>query len=101
MTTDDDGNTDTATKSITVTSREIVGKLNVVVKDDSGKVLPNTPVYVDLGESGEQSSATDSKGNVSFNLSVGTHIVSSFKNKDYLPVKQTVAVTGEQSRLSL
>ena len=101
MTTDDDGNTDTATKSITVTSREIVGKLNVVVKDDSGKVLPNTPVYVDLGESGEQSSATDSKGNVSFNLSVGTHIVSSFKNKDYLPVKQTVAVTGEDTTVTL
>ena len=101
MTTDDDGNTYTATKSITVTSREIVGKLNVVVKDDSGKVLPNTPVYVDLGESGEQSSATDSKGNVSFNLSVGTHIVSSFKNKDYLPVKQTVAVTGEDTTVTL
>ena len=52
--TDSDGNTAKLTKEITVTSRELVGTVNVLLKDEKGNVLPNTDAYMDLGEEEQQ-----------------------------------------------
>ena len=98
---DNDGNVSETKKIITVTSRELVGSVYVTVKDDSGNVLPNTDVYADLGEAGEQHAFTDSFGRASFELSVGTHIIASYKNSNYLPVKQSIAVTGGDIQITL
>lgn len=99
--TDDDGNIGEMTKVITVTGRELVGNVYVTVKDDKGNVLPGTDVYADLGEEGQQHAYADSYGRASFELPVGTHVIASYKNSNYLPVKQNVAVTGGDMQLTL
>ena len=99
--TDTDGNTDTVRKQISVTGRELINKVYVTVKDDKGNVLPNTDVYADLGETNQMYARTNSSGMVSFELSVGTHIISSYKNSDYLPIKRSIAVTGSDMELTL
>ena len=98
--TDSDGNTAKLTKEITVTSRELVGKVNVLLKDEKGNVLPNTDAYMDLGEEEQQHAFTDSNGLAVFEAPIGTHIVSSYK-KDYLPVKQNISVTGKETCVTL
>lgn len=77
--TDSDGNTAKLTKEITVTSRELVGTVNVLLKDEKGNVLPNTDAYMDLGEEEQQHAFTDSNGLAVFEAPIGTHIVSSYK----------------------
>ena len=99
--TDTDGNTDTVTKQITVTGRELVSKVYVTVKDDKNNVMPNTDVYADLGETNQQHAYTNSSGLATFELPVGTHIISSYKNSDYLPIKRSIAVTGNDIQLTL
>ena len=98
--TDSDGNTAKLTKEITVTSRELVGTVNVLLKDEKGNVLPNTDAYMDLGEEEQQHALTDSNGLAVFEAPIGTHIVSSYK-KDYLPVKQNISVTGKETYVTL
>ncbi len=98
--TDSDGNSETKTKEITATSRDLVGTITVNVVDDNKKSMPDTPVYVNLGESTEQYAFTDQNGNATFELPVGTHTVASYKT-DYLPVKQQVAVTGSNTVVQL
>ncbi len=98
--TDSDGNTAKLTKEITVTSRELVGTVNVLLKDEKGNVLPNTDAYMDLGEDEQQHAFTDSNGLAVFEAPIGTHIVSSYK-KDYLPVKQNISVTGKETCVTL
>lgn len=98
--TDSDGNTAKLTKEITVTSRELVGTVNVLLKDEKGNVLPNTDAYMDLGEDEQQHALTDSNGVAVFEAPIGTHIVSSYK-KDYLPVKQNISVTGKETSVTL
>ena len=98
--TDSDGNTAKLTKEITVTSRELVGTVNVLLKDEKGNVLPNTDAYMDLGEEEQQHAFTDSNGLAVFEAPIGTHIVSSYK-KDYLPVKQNISVTGKETYVTL
>lgn len=98
--TDSDGNTAKLTKEITVTSRELVGTVNVLLKDEKGNVLPNTDAYMDLGEEEQQHAFTDSNGLAVFETPIGTHIVSSYK-KDYLPVKQNISVTGKETCVTL
>ena len=98
--TDSDGNTAKLTKEITVTSRELVGTVNVLLKDEKGNVLPNTDAYMDLGEEEQQHEFTDSNGLAVFEAPIGTHIVSSYK-KDYLPVKQNISVTGKETCVTL
>ena len=98
--TDNDGNTAKLTKEITVTSRELVGTVNVLLKDEKGTVLPNTDAYIDLGEEEQQHAFTDSNGLAVFEAPIGTHIVSSYK-KDYLPVKQNISVTGKETCVTL
>ena len=98
--TDSDGNTAKLTKEITVTSRELVGTVNVLLKDEKGNVLPNTDAYMDLGEEEQQHAFTDSNGLAVFEAPIGTHIVSSYK-KDYLPVKQNISVTGKETCVTL
>ena len=98
--TDNDGNTAKLTKEITVTSRELVSTVNVLLKDEKGNVLPNTDAYIDLGEEEQQHAFTDSNGLAVFEAPIGTHIVSSYK-KDYLPVKQNISVTGKETCVTL
>ena len=98
--TDSDGNTAKLTKEITVTSRELVGTVNILLKDEKGNVLPNTDAYMDLGEEEQQHAFTDSNGLAVFEAPIGTHIVSSYK-KDYLPVKQNISVTGKETCVTL
>ncbi|MEE1154302.1 MAG: PKD domain-containing protein, partial [Acutalibacteraceae bacterium] len=98
--TDNDGNMSVAEKTITVTGRELVGTLTVNVVDDSNRIIPNAPVYLNLGEAGEQKAITDNRGNVTFKARIGTHTVASYK-EDYLPVKQQVVVTGGQRYVQL
>ncbi len=98
--TDSDGNTAKLTKEITVTSRELVGTVNVLLKDEKGNGLPNTDAYIDLGEEEQQHAFTDSNGLAVFEAPIGTHIVSSYK-KDYLPVKQNISVTGKETCVTL
>ena len=98
--TDSDGNTAKLTKEITVTSRELAGTVNVLLKDEKGNVLPNTDAYIDLGEEEQQHAFTDSNGLAVFEAPIGTHIVSSYK-KDYLPVKQNISVTGKETCVTL
>ena len=98
--TDSDGNTAKLPKEITVTSRELVGTVNVLLKDEKGNVLPNTDAYMDLGEEEQQHAFTDSNGLAVFEAPIGTHIVSSYK-KDYLPVKQNISVTGKETCVTL
>ncbi len=99
--TDTDGNTDTVRKQITVTDRNLVSNVYVTVKDDSGNVLPYTDVYADMGEENEQRGKTNASGLACFELTIGTHIISSYKNSDYLPVKLPVTVTGNDLDVTL
>lgn len=99
--TDTDGNTDTVRKQITVTDRNLVSNVYVTVKDDSGNVLPYTDVYADMGEENEQRGKTNASGLACFELTIGTHIISSYKNSDYLPVRLPVTVTGNDLDVTL
>lgn len=98
--TDEDGNTGRLEKEITVTSRDLVGQTTVCVKDDSGRLMPNTNVYMDLGEAEQRCIVTDSYGIAVFESSVGTHTFSSYK-EGYLPVKHDIAVTGGNVQVNL
>lgn len=99
--TDNDGNVGTDRKTVTVTGRELVGRVNIIIKDDKGSVLPGTDVYADIGEENAQHAVTDYAGCAMFELSVGSHVISSYKNSEYLPVKQDITVTGNDITVTL
>ncbi len=99
--TDNDGNTSKLTKEITVTNRDLVSTVSVCVKDNNGHVLSNTDAYMDLGEKTQQHRTTDSNGVAVFEVPIGTHVVSAYKDSNYLPVKQNVSVTSRQTFVTL
>ena len=94
--TDDDGNSATCQKTVSVNERAVSGELNVKLTDGSGKTLSGIPVYLDLGESDEQQLVSDGSGRVTFPTSIGTHTVGAYAD-GYLPVLETVTVLGGEN----
>lgn len=88
------GNSSTCKKSIVVSKRDKLGTVKVTVKDDSGNLMKNMPVYFDLGENNQSTFLTDNNGTITRNLSEGNHVIGACKAPDYLPVKKNVVVVG-------
>ena len=89
--TDSQGNVSTASKVITVAERELLGTARVRVVNENGYAVSNAPVYFDLGEENQQIVYTNTSGYASLTMTVGTHVVGSYKN-GFLPVSGNVTV---------
>ena len=89
--TDSQGNVSTASKVITVAERELLGTARVRVVNENGYAISNAPVYFDLGEENQQIVYTNTSGYASLTMTVGTHVVGSYKN-GFLPVSGNVTV---------
>jgi len=101
--TDDDGNQASCTKFVTVRERGVLGKLKIRVEDENGAVIPNAPVYFDLGEEGQIIRATDSSGTVEFTGTVGKHVVGCvIPDNEWLPTKKVAIISaGEETTVTI
>ena len=91
--TDDDGNSTVLKTDIIVTVREAIGQVKVTVVNSNGAVLPNMPVYFDLGGGNQSIAYTGSSGSVIFDTVIGKFTVGTYAD-GYLPVKQEAVVTN-------
>ncbi|MGN1417991.1 MAG: fibronectin type III domain-containing protein, partial [Acutalibacteraceae bacterium] len=89
--TDVNGVSKTASKSVTVNERNMLGTSRIRVVNESGSGVASIPVYFDLGQDNQQVVYTNSNGYASAVLSVGKHIVGAYKT-GYLPVTKEVTV---------
>lgn len=71
--TDSFGEQSTATFTVTVKERTAIGTVKVKVVDEKGKIIPQAPVYFNLGEDNQKVIYTDSNGYSSYNLAVVIH----------------------------
>ncbi len=98
--TDNDGEFAKLERTIKVNTRDLANTITITVVDDNNSTVNNAPVYIDLGEEGEQKGYTDYYGQVTFDVAVGTHTVASYKD-GYLPVKNQIVVTSGQTYTQL
>ena len=102
--TDNDGQTATFTRKVTVKAPELVGTVTVRIVDEKGAPVPNAPVYFDLGDEEKQViRATNSYGYVTFTAEAGRHTVGCvILNNEWLPVKRDLIVkAGETTSVSM
>ncbi|MBE6558888.1 MAG: PKD domain-containing protein [Ruminococcaceae bacterium] len=101
--TDDSGNVSSCTKEISVKERALLGSVEIQVKDENGKAVPNAAVYFDLGESSQVIKYTDNRGYASFTSEVGKHTVGCIiPNNEWLPAKKEIVVTaGEETVVTM
>lgn len=96
--TDSNHNSATATKTIVVKEREMLGTVRVQVVDDSSSPVRNASVYFGLGEDGQQIVRTDSSGYAVCVMSVGAHSVGALGDTSiYLPAESEVNVLANHT----
>ena len=95
--TDSFGEQSTATFTVTVKERTAIGTVKVKVVDDKGRIIPQAPVYFNLGEDNQKVIYTDSNGYSSYNLAGGDTLVGCYKS-GYLPVRKNVTVLTNATR---
>ena len=95
--TDSFGEQSTATFTVTVKERTAIGTVKVKVVDEKGKIIPQAPVYFNLGEDNQKVIYTDSNGYSSYNLAGGDTLVGCYKS-GYLPVRKNVTVLTNATR---
>ncbi|MEE1153976.1 MAG: leucine-rich repeat protein, partial [Acutalibacteraceae bacterium] len=93
--TDDEGKTSTVEKEVVVSSVELFSDVTIRVLDNNASPIDNAPVYVDLGETGEQKAYTNENGLVTFQVPIGTHTFASYK-ENYLPVSEKMTISSEK-----
>lgn len=89
---DSSGNEATAQKTINILKKNTSGTLNVTVTDNSGKSVPYTNIYVNVGQDNQFKQLTDSNGKISLKLKPGVYNIGAYK-KDYSPKQQEVLIT--------
>ena len=95
--TNDYGNQSVLCKTIEVKDRTLLGYAKIKIVDEDGNIVPNAPVYFDLGEPTQVIRATDSNGYVSFTADVGKHTVGCvIANNEWLPVKNDIIVKANE-----
>ena len=101
--TDDEGNTNITTKSVTVKAGDLVGTAKIRIVDENGAPVPNAPVYFDLGETDQVIKVTDSSGYAMFTAEVGVHSVGCvIPNNEWLPVKKDIVINaGAETAVSM
>lgn len=101
--TDDDGQSHTVSKKVSVKAADLVGTVEVRIVDEKGAPVPNAPVYFDLGEEEQVIRGTDSHGYVTFSAAVGRHTVGCvIMNNQWLPVKRDLIVNaGKTTSVSM
>ena len=92
---DNNGNVATATKSVVVKPREMLGTVRAVVIDDSSNPVRNAEVYFGLGEDNQQVVYTNSQGVAELVMSVGAHSIGALSDTTkYLPAETKVSVVA-------
>lgn len=92
---DNNGNVATATKSVVVKPREMLGTVRAVVVDDSSNPVRNAEVYFGLGEDNQQVVYTNSQGVAELVMSVGAHSIGALSDTTkYLPAETKVSVVA-------
>ncbi len=94
--TDIKGNTASTSKYFTVQELVRTGTLKVKVLSESGAVVRNCGVYIDLGSSMQRVLYTSSSGIVSTELSTGTHEIGAYCD-GYLPKSGTVSIASDKT----
>ena len=95
--TNDYGNQSVLCKTIEVKDRTLLGYAKIKIVDENGKIVPNAPVYFDLGDPTQVIRATDSNGYVSFTAEVGKHTVGCvIADNEWLPVKKDIIVKAKE-----
>ncbi len=98
---DQAGNKGEQTMTVIVRDPEAVGTLEITVRDESGQIVKNAGVYVDLGSEDMSVVYTDANGTARVRVHSGSHILGVYK-EGYLPAKQTVEVAaGSTVRLTI
>lgn len=87
------GNEHTQTMTVTVRNPEAVGTLEITVLDESGQIVPNAGVYVNLGSENMSVVYTNANGMAQVRVSAGSHLVGVYKD-GYLPEQRTVEVAA-------
>ncbi|MCL1808755.1 MAG: leucine-rich repeat protein [Clostridiales bacterium] len=101
--TDEDGNTGSAVRTVSVRDRAALGYAEIRIVDGDGKPVPNAPVYFDLGEEDQVIRATNSSGYATFTAEAGRHTVGSIiPDNNWLPVKKDIVVAaGETAKATM
>ena len=101
--TDEDGNSGTISKEISVRERAALGYAEIRIVDEDGKPVPNAPVYFDLGEAYQVIRLTNSSGYATFTADAGKHTVGSvIPDNNWLPVKKEIIVAaGETAKITM
>ena len=89
---DKEGNTDTKEFIVTIRNKEDCGAAVVTVKDAAGRVLPNTFVYVMLGETEYANLTTDSLGRAQITGVDGQYTVMAYQD-GYTPASCIVELS--------
>ena len=93
--TDTEGNQTTASKTVTVVDRALIGTVKVLVVDEYGTAVPGASVYLDLGEEAQAIKKTDNRGYAVFTAQVGRHTLGCvIPDNQWLPAKKDVVVTA-------
>ena len=93
---DEAGNSDSDSMTVTVRDPEQVGSLAIQVRDESGQVVPNAGVYMDLGGENQSLLYTNSMGTITLRPTAGIHVIGVYTD-GYLPAKTTVNVVAGRS----
>jgi len=90
------GNYDTDSMTVTVREVAAVGSLTIQVRDESGQVVPNAGIYMDLGGENQSLLYTNSMGTINLRPTAGVHVIGVYTD-GYLPAKTTVNVVAGRS----
>lgn len=92
---DEDGDTGTVSREISVRDRAAIGEAEVRVVDENGSPVPNALVYFDLGSENQVVRSANSTGYVTFTADAGKHTVGAFiPDNNWLPVAKDIIVTA-------
>lgn len=99
--TDTSGNKNMETKLVSILGSESFGTIEVNLIDDSGKKLPNTDVFVNLGESDQYKMTSDAQGNLTLNLKEGTYKIGAYKQGYEAKHQEMLVIPGNTKSLNL
>lgn len=89
------GNEEKAEKLITILEKDLSGILNITVKDNLGKYIPEATIYVNVGTSEQFKMSADSSGKISLKLEPGAYDIGAYK-PGYSPKQQDVLIVKNE-----
>ena len=97
---DTSGNEEKAEKSITILEKDFSGILNITVKDNLGKYVPEAIIYVNVGTPEQFKMYADASGKISLKLEPGSYDIGAYK-AGYSPKQQDVLIVkNEENNLN-